>query len=124
MLNFRFKIISERNFKTGNSRQTWRYYDEMSELLHGDPAVSPIAVASSIQSPMSSSSSIRTTPTSSPQKKKPKLQRMLKEPSWVKSFKEDLHKMHEDRVDIEKKRLELEERRVCALEKLVDFANK
>ena len=81
----------------------------MQELLHGDPAVNPVAVASSLKPTAS-------TVSEPPVKKKRKIQ----EPSWVTDFKSDIKKMHQERVELDSRRLELEERRVAALEKLVE----
>ena len=80
----------------------------MQELLHGDPAVNPVAVASSLKPTAST--------VSEPLVKKKKIQ----EPSWVTDFKSDIKKMHQERVELDSRRLELEERRVVALEKIVE----
>ena len=80
-MNFRYKIIKERNSKTGHDRQSWPFFEDMQELLHGDPAVNPVAVASSLKPTAS-------TVSEPPVKKK----RKIPEPSWVTDFKSDLKK--------------------------------
>ena len=80
-MNFRYKIIKERNSKTGHDRQSWPFFDDMQELLHGDPAVNPVAVASSLK------------PTASTVSEPPvKRKRKVQEPSWVTDFKSDIKK--------------------------------
>ena len=81
----------------------------MQELLHGDPAVNPVAVASSLTSTTSTVSEF-------PVKKK----RKIPEPSWVTDFKSDLKKMLQEGVELDSRRLELEGRSVAALEKMLN----
>ncbi|XP_034302388.2 uncharacterized protein [Magallana gigas] len=118
-LKMRYKIIKERNNKTGNSRQSWQYFDEMDKMLHGDPAVQPVTVASSLTMAASTSS---TTPM--PQKPTPKKRKNDKEPAWMENYRGELKKMHQERIELDKERLNLEERRVQALERLADAFNK
>lgn len=129
MVNFRYKIINERNSKTGHGRQSWRFFSQMQDLLHGDPAVSPIAVASSLKAAIPEDTSKEKDPVateSGPSRKgkRPASSCKDREPSWVKNFREELQSMHKERMDVEHKRIKLEERRVIALEKLVEEVKK
>lgn len=129
MVNFRYKIINERNSKTGHGRQSWRFFPQMQDLLHGDPAVSLIAVASSLKAAIPEDTSKEKDPVateSGPSRKgkRPASSCKDREPSWVKNFREELQSMHKERMDVEHKRIKLEERRVIALEKLVEEVKK
>lgn len=128
MVNLRYKIINERNSKTGHCRQSWRFFSQMQDLLHGDPAVSPIAVASSIEACIPEDRSKEKDPVateSGPSLRKGKRpSSSCKEPSWIRNFREELQTMHKERMILEEKRIKLEERRVIALEKLVEEVNK
>ncbi|XP_048760701.2 uncharacterized protein LOC125669875 [Ostrea edulis] len=114
-LKMRYKIIMERNSKTGNSRQSWQYFSQMENLLLGDPAVQPVAAASSLPT-----TSAPTPTPSSPKKRKTNSSR---EPKWVGSFRAELRAMHEERMELEKSKLSLEERRVQALERLANASD-
>ncbi|XP_061162747.1 uncharacterized protein LOC133171968 [Saccostrea echinata] len=118
-LKMRYKIIKERNNKTGNSRQCWKYFDAMDKVLHGDPAVQPVAAASSL-SVLGTQKSVPLKPTpSSPKKRKSE-----KESGWVTDYRMELKKMHQERMELDRQRLNLEERRVQALEHLAEALNK
>ena len=109
-MNFRYKILKERNSKTDHDRQSWPFFEDVQELLHGDPAVNPVAVASSLTHTASTVSEL-------PVKKK----RKIPEPSWVTDFKMlKSKKMLQERIELDSRRLELEERRVAALEKMLN----
>lgn len=104
----RYKTIKERNNKTGHDRQTWVHFNQMDELLGGDPAVNPISLASSIQT-----EGEPTTKRPVPPKK-----RRQQEPSWMVDYRKELQAKHTERMELEREKLKLEERRVAALEKL------
>lgn len=112
--------------KTGHGRQSWRFFSQMQDLLHGDPAVSPIAVASSLKAAIPEDTSQEKDPVateSGPSRKgkRPASSCKDQEPSWIRNFREEFQSMHNERIDIEVK---LDERRVIALEKLVEEVKK
>lgn len=97
--------------------------------MHGDPAVSPIAVASSLKAAIPEDTSKETDPVatesgSSRKGKRPASSCKEREPSWIRNFCEELQSMHKERMDIDDKRIKLEERRVITLEKLVEEVKK
>ncbi|XP_062588396.1 uncharacterized protein LOC134250052, partial [Saccostrea cucullata] len=109
-LKMRYKLIKERHKRTGSGRQSWQFFPLMDDLLQGDPAVIPTTVASSVQ--------IQNSPTLIlPPKKKKKIDN---ESAWVTEYRKQLKTMHEERMELEKEKLKLEERRVAALEKLIN----
>ncbi|XP_062571186.1 uncharacterized protein LOC134233220, partial [Saccostrea cucullata] len=110
-LKMRQKLIKERNKRTGSGRQTWQFFSLMDDLLHGDPAVIPTTVTLSIQIQNSKAAN-----TNAPSSKK----KIDKESAWVTEYREQLKTMHEERMELEKEKLKLEERRVAALEKLIN----
>ena len=71
----------------------------MQELLHGVPAVNPVAAASSLTSTASTVSELLV-----------KKKRKIPEPSWVTVFKSDMKKILQERVELHSRRLELEEK--------------
>lgn len=107
-LKMRYKTIKERNSKTGNDRQTWFHYNQMDDLLRGDPAVNPVSLASSMQA--------EGEPTT---KRPPSKKRRQQEPSWIVEYRGELKTMHAERMELEREKLKLEERRVAVLEKLL-----
>ncbi|XP_014669849.1 PREDICTED: uncharacterized protein LOC106810891 [Priapulus caudatus] len=118
----KYKAIIDGNRKTGNARQTWQYFCHFDNLFGGDPAVSPIAAVSSMTpqevSPVqgtdtasnTSSPSAASTPRQS--KKRRRGPDYDEPPLWVQSYRDDQQRFHEERM-------ELERRRVAALERLV-----
>uniref|UniRef100_K1QSX7 Myb/SANT-like DNA-binding domain-containing protein n=1 Tax=Magallana gigas TaxID=29159 RepID=K1QSX7_MAGGI len=97
-----YKTIKERNSKTGNDRQTWVHYNQMDDLLRGDPAVNPVSLASSMQA--------EGEPTT---KRPPSKKRRQQEPSWIVEYRGELKTMHAERMELEREKLKLEERRVA-----------
>ena len=63
---FRYKIIKERNSKTGSERHSWKYYDNMDEMLRGDPAACAISSASSLRVAEDSATTCKKNTPSSP----------------------------------------------------------
>ncbi|XP_053390473.1 uncharacterized protein LOC128553360 [Mercenaria mercenaria] len=125
-LRARYKTVKERNRQTGNSLQSWRYYDVMEDMFAGDPAVIPINVASSMcVEPIPSVDISQITEDQEPSDEKPltstpcvqrKRQRSSidteEPPQWFEKYQMDQQKMHEERMGLERWR-------VGALENLV-----
>ncbi|XP_048743320.2 uncharacterized protein LOC125656780, partial [Ostrea edulis] len=118
-LKNRYKIIKERNNKTGCDRQAWQYFTAMDEMYKGDPAVQPVSAASSLCHTIMASSTTSKKAPSSPKKRK-----VDKEPSWVKDYRNEIREMHLERMELDKERMKLEERRVQALEQLASAFKK
>lgn len=130
---YRYKTIKERNSKTGNSRYSWRYFALMDDMYRGDPAVTPVAPVSSLlnvdEQPNDPSQSEDTgraneveaettcTPNMTPQRKRKRPNDI--EPAWVADYRADLKSMHDEKMQIDRDRLDLEARRVNSLERLV-----
>jgi hypothetical protein len=100
----------------------------MDEILNGDPAVQPVCIASSLDcANVTRSASPKKVGPSSPKKagpSSPKKRKVDKEPSWVRSYRNELREMHEERMELDKERMKLEERRVQALEQLANLLRK
>jgi len=45
---FRYKIIKDKNGRTGHGRSSWVYFDVMDEMMRGDPAITPPVTISSL----------------------------------------------------------------------------
>jgi hypothetical protein len=116
---YRYKIIKERNSKTGNSRQSWQYFSALDNLMHGDPAVQPVSTASSLPSEAEVVPGRKSPTPSSPKKRKTN-----REPQWVSGYRAELRLMHEERMELERTRINLEERRIQALERLANALDK
>lgn len=128
-LRARYKTVKERNKQTGNSRQSWRYFDAMEEMFAGDTAVLPTHVVSSMRpepvpapdetadtSQISEEEPPSETPLTSTLRNPPKRCRSSidadEPPQWFEKYQQNQQKMHEERMAIEN-------RRVSALETLV-----
>ncbi|XP_053390777.1 uncharacterized protein LOC128553629 [Mercenaria mercenaria] len=126
-LRARYKTVKQRNRQTGNSRQSWRYYDVMEDMFAGDPAVIPTNVASSmrVEPPVPSVDISQITEDQEPSDEQPltstpRVQRKRRRssidteepPQWFEKYQMDQQKMHEERMGLER-------RRVGALETLV-----
>ena len=128
-MHYRHKTIKERNTKTGNSRQTWKFYSAMEEMYGGDPAVLPIAVASSICTESVENADISLATEEDAANKQsastPRTNRKRKRffsgpdetPQWLEKYQMEQRRMHDERMA-------LEERRVTALENLVKLLEK
>ncbi|XP_033729771.1 uncharacterized protein LOC117318958 [Pecten maximus] len=146
-MRMRYKIIKQRHTSTGNNRISWNYFQVMDDMFRGDPAVTPVTSVSSLQperresastQPTSSASASATEPVreddgcddglptinipTRPKAKKRPTKDL--EPAWLSDYQKNLKEMHNERMVIDKQRLELEERRVTALEQLVKVLGK
>ncbi|XP_060564346.1 uncharacterized protein LOC132723606 [Ruditapes philippinarum] len=128
-LRARYKTVKERNSRTGNSRQSWRYFEPMEEMFAGDPAVLPTNVVSSMR-PEPTPAPVDTADISQiseeepsvdvPMTSTPRIPRKRRRssmdsedpPQWFERYQQNQQKMHEERMQIEN-------RRVTALESLV-----
>jgi hypothetical protein len=88
--------------------------------MHGDPACTPVATASSLPLEPEVAVPSRKSPTPS----SPKKRKTDREPQWVSGYRAELRKMHEERMEMERTRISLEERRVQALERLANALDK
>lgn len=88
--------------------------------MQGDPAVCPIAVASHSKASIPEDTSKEKDPVATKsgpswKGKRPASSCMDREPSLLKNFSEELQSMQKERMDIEEKRIKLDERWVIAL---------
>ena len=88
----------------------------MDDLLCGDPAVRPISVAGSMPTEKNNETGKSS---DRPSLKPPKRRRVQAEPTWVVEYRAELRAMHNERMALEREKLQLEARRVAALEKIL-----
>ncbi|KAK3086776.1 hypothetical protein FSP39_023144 [Pinctada imbricata] len=78
------------------------------------------AQSSTPKSPTAHSSSALCTSPSPP----PKRIKVDKEPEWITQYRSQLQEMHKERMAVDRKRIDLDARRVASLEKLIDIISK
>ncbi|XP_046554692.1 uncharacterized protein LOC124264014 [Haliotis rubra] len=116
----RHRTIVGRNKTTGSGRSTWRYFSLMDHLTQGDPAVEPLAPVGSLPTTHTqerSSVDGETVAEEPPATAAPRRRRSSsgdRMESAITALRRDLLTMHQERM-------ELETRRVVALESIAQF---